>query len=435
MDDVHFTSMGVCGKELLYVLVIMLGPFTFGTVLGYPNPTKTLILADHPDVAKNTIYFDIFNACTSLFALFGPLLVPPILKKCGGRRKVVVFIIAVYCTLNWYLTCLTKINIWAGIVFRALSGIGIGAFSAISPMFIVEMAPEGARGFFGCLNQIAIVIGLVFVNAIAPSLQDYLKICYICGAFCALQAILIWVIPESPAVAREKENREQDDNENEKSRESLWQKKYAKGLIIGIVMMFVQQFCGCNAILTNLSELMNQAGLNIHPDYQSVIAQCAQLVAVFVGSGIMDKFGRRAVWIISSVILIVFLLIFILYDKYNWNNSALPLVCIFFYEFGFGVGMAPIPWFIIPEYFSDSVRPLATTIVSSSNWIFSFIVIVSFPSMQKKMYLWGAMVFYLVVTILGLIFGIVYVSEPNQIQKEVEGEGSSSEGIDKPGAL
>ena len=149
----------------------------------------------------------------------------------------------------------------------------------------------------------------------------------------------------------------------------------------------------------------------------------------------MDKFGRRAVWIISSVILIVFLLIFILYDKYNWNNSALPLVCIFFYEFGFGVGMGPIPWFIIPEYFSDAVRPLATTIVSSSNWIFSFIVIVSFPSMQKKMYLWGSMVFYLVVTILGLIFGIVYVSEPNQIQKEVEGDGSSSEGIDKPGAL
>ena len=429
-------SMGVCGKELLFVLVIMLGPFTFGTILGYPNPTKTLIFADHPDLVKNSIYFDIFNACTSLFALFGPLLVPPLLKKFGGSRKKVVFVIAVYSTAMWYLTLLTKVNIWAGIVIRALSGIGIGAYSSISPMYIVEMAPEGARGFFGCLNQIAIVIGLVFVNVISPSLQSYMKICYICGAFCVLQAILIWAIPESPAVAREKEaaeKKQQEDDENKK--ESLWQKKYAKGLIIGIVMMFVQQFCGCNAILTNLSELMNQAGLNIHADYQSVIAQCAQLVAVFVGSAIMDKFGRRVVWIISSVVLIVFLLIFILYDRYNWNNSALPLVCIFFYEFGFGVGMGPIPWFIIPEYFSDAVRPLATTLVSSSNWIFSFIVIVSFPSMQKKMNLWGAMSFYLAVTILGLIFGIVYVTEPTAMNKSVSNEDEQSSSADKPQAL
>lgn len=403
----------MCGKELLYALVIMLGPFTFGTVMGFPNPAKNLILNEKAEVRENPILFDVFNAVTSLFGLFGPFIVPLLLRKLGGSRKKLIGIIALYSALTWACLFLTKLSFVSGIVARAMAGIGIGAYSSISPMFIIEMAPENARGFFGCLNQIAIIAGLIYINVISPALNSYVALIGCAIIFPVLQGILISFIPESPAVARERELSKEN-----KDKESLFQKKYAKGMIIGLMMMFVQQFCGCNAILTNLSGILETAGLNIHPDYQSSIAYCAQLVAVFVGSAVMDRLGRRMVWIISCAILIVFLFIFMLYDRYQWNSSILPLVCIFFYEFGFGVGMGPIPWFIIPEYFDDEIRPLATSIVSSANWIFSFIVIVSFPSMKQKMHLWGTMIVYLIVTIGGLIFGIVYVSDPNKIDDQ-----------------
>lgn len=398
----------ICGVEFLYALVIMLGPFTFGTVMGFPNPAKNLIVNEKVEVQENPLLFDIFNAITSLFALFGPFIVTPILKKLSGSRRKVISLIALFSAMAWGLLCLTKLSILSGIMARALSGIAIGAYSSISPMFIIEMAPENARGFFGCLNQIAIIAGLIYINVISPALNSYMSLIYCAIPFPLLQLILIWFIPESPAVAREQE------------KESLFQGKYAKGMIIGLAMMFVQQFCGCNAILTNLSGILETAGLNVHPDYQSVIAYCAQLIAVFVGSAVMDRLGRRMVWIISCAILIVFLFIFLLCDRFQWNSGLLPLICIFFYEFGFGIGMGPIPWFIIPEYFEDNVRPLATAIVSSANWIFSSIVIVSFPTMKEKMELWGTMIVYLLVTIGGLVFGIVYVSDPKQQFEEDE---------------
>ena len=112
-------------------------------------------------------------------------------------------------------------------------------------------------------------------------------------------------------------------------------------------MMFVQQFCGINAILTNLSDIMDKTGLDIDGNYQAGIASCSQLIAVFVGAMIIDRIGRRITWIVSCSMIVVFLLIFALNVKFNWS-TILPLICIFLYQLGFGLGMGPIPWFIIP---------------------------------------------------------------------------------------
>lgn len=75
----------------------------------------------------------------------------------------------------------------------------MGVYSSISPMYLVEIAPEGTSGFFDSLNQIGIVIGMVLFDFIAPSLS-YMKLNYIGAAICALQAVLIWIVEESPSV-------------------------------------------------------------------------------------------------------------------------------------------------------------------------------------------------------------------------------------------
>jgi len=45
--------------------------------------------------------------------------------------------------------------------FRLLGGIGIGLASALSPMYIAEIAPSEIRGRFVSLNQMTIVIGII----------------------------------------------------------------------------------------------------------------------------------------------------------------------------------------------------------------------------------------------------------------------------------
>lgn len=430
--------MGICCIQLVHALVIMLGPITFGTILCYPSPTASEIQAHH-GLKDDAIQWSFYNSVSSLFAIAGPFVTTGILKWMQQSRKKTCFVIACFGVAFWLLNLLTKVNIWAGIIIRAILGIVMGAYSSIAPLYLVEIAPADVSGFFGCLNQIGIVLGIVFFDFIGPSLT-YMTLNYVGAAVCGLQAILIWFIEESPVVEEllRQQEKEAQANEEPRKKDSLWQKKYAFGLCSGILMMFFQQFSGINAILTNLADLMDESGLELDGSYQGGIATCAQLIAVFVGGLIMDKLGRKLVWIISCSIIIVFILIYALNVKFDWS-TVLPLICIFLYQLGFGLGEGPIPWFIIPEYFNDDVRPLATTIVSASNWVFAFIVILVWPSMKKGMGMFGALIFFMFVSVASLLFGIFCIHEPKKKDEankdELKKEDEESSSSDQPESL
>ena len=166
--------------------------------------------------------------------------------------------------------------------------------------------------------------------------------------------------------------------------------------------------------------MMTEAGLNLDPNYQSGIAIIAQLLAVFIGSLLMDKLGRKRIWILSSCIAAIALLLMALNEKLNLS-TILPLICIFTYLFGFGLRIGPIPWFIVAEYFpEDSIRPKATMICMCCNWFFAFVTILSFPSMKEGMKMFGVLIFFLIVCIFSIIFGVFKVKEPEKHLNDFE---------------
>lgn len=407
--------MKICIKELGYVMIILLGQFTFGMIMCYPSPTANEIRAIH-HLSDKAAQWSFYNSVSSLFAIAGPFVTSGLLKAFHNSRRKTIFTLACSSVVFWLLNCLTKFNIWAGIVMRAFLGIIMGSFSTVDPMYIVEISPEEVSGFFGSLNQIGNVTGMIFFDFIGPSL-DYLELNYVAAAIAALQAGLCWVIIESPVVEKLNNEEETKSNEHKQKKESLCQKKNLFGLFVGIAMMILQQFCGINAILTNLADLMDKSGLEMDGNYQGGIASLAQFIAVFISALIIDKIGRRTTWIISCSIITVFLLIFALNTKYNWSN-VLPLICIFLYQLGFGLGIGPIPWFLIPEYFSDSVRSIATSIVVASNWISAFIIIFIWPSMNKGMGMFGSLLFFMFVGLAGVIFGALCIKEPKKEKNE-----------------
>ena len=394
-------------KELLMAFVIMLGSNTMGTVGIYPSPTAKAIQAHH-HLSETSFEWSFYNSVAFLFAIMGPFFTKFLLNRFGGKRRHTIFIIDVISTISWLLNCTTKLNIWAGIVSRGLLGISMGAFSSISPMYLIEISPPDASGFFGSLNQIGIVIGQCFFSLIGKFV-DYMGLNFIGAAISFLQSILIWFIIESPSVKIP----ESSNSKINSSHESLFQKKYLNGIIIGVALMFFQQFSGINGILTNLSSIMTTAGLDLDPNYQSAISILSQLIAVFIGSLLIDKLGRKTVWILSSAISTVSLLVMALNEKFNWS-SVLPLVCIFSYQLGFGLGLGPIPWFLIPEYFADDIRPAATMVCTISNWIFAFIIVMCFPEMKAKMEMFGVTLLFMVVCAVSTIFGAFKITEPER---------------------
>lgn len=214
--------------------------------------------------------------------------------------------------------------------------------------------------------------------------------------------------------------------------------EYANGLIIGVVFMFIQQFSGINGMLTDLSSIMSAAGLDLKGDYQAGIALCAQFISVFVSSLLVDKIGPKLVWIFSSIICSVGLLMMALNEKFHWS-AAFPLVSIFIYILGFGLGLGPAPWFVIPQYFPLDIRPGANSICLLANWVFSFIIVMVFPKMKEGLTTFGSFIFFFAVCVFSVFFGIFKVQNPpKEVDGDVDddGDGVNDESSDeKPSSL
>ena len=189
--------MSILCKELVYALVLLLGSLDFGYVIGYPSPALRSMRDKWPGQISDTL-LQIFNACPSLFAISGPYICNFILTKFG--RRPTTFIIAIFSAISWFLLLLTTPKlIWLGIFIRALCGIGMGAFSSIIPMYIIELAPPAHAAFFGSLNQLGVATGIVACNLVG-NWCDWFYTAVVGGALPTLLCFLIWLIPESPAV-------------------------------------------------------------------------------------------------------------------------------------------------------------------------------------------------------------------------------------------
>jgi MFS family permease len=373
--------------------------------------------------AVSDVEWTFFNSITALAAVFGPFITKFLLLpqwKLGRRTS--CFILAL-CGAGFWLILLghTGRRFWVGMLARALLGLIIGAFSALCPMYIVELAPADLTGFFGTLNQLFIATGVV-VCYLVGSWVDWRYVAVIGACICGLLCILVWLVPESPA----------ESGDESESSESVFSAGHFCSLLVCIGFMFFQQFSGINAILTNLTDLFTRAGVALESGYASAIAAIAQVIACLVAGFLIETLGRRVVWIASFGLITVTDLLYGIYEIPSVRDSGvfptwLPIFVIFLNLLGFGAGAGPIPWFIVAEMFPDSVRPTAVSIVSTSNWIFAFAVLQLFPEIQKGMNLWGCFVLFAALSLVGTVFGLFYVRNPELDVKEKPSSESVSE--------
>lgn len=420
-------------KELIYALIIFNGSMEFGYILVYPSPA----IENMKDSGYNISKFEekAFKSISALTAIFGPFLSDLLLRYMG--RRPVSSIFGLLGTLFWLiLPIMKKSFFWFGILERGLIGIMMGAYSAICPLYIVELSPPNCKGFFGTLNQLGIAIGIVICYLIG-NWVNWRLLAY-CGAiFTSIYGIFVWFCPESNAgLELERARKESKSTVGIESelisvqKETLFQKKYAMDLIVGCALMFFQQFCGINGILTNITKLFKDAGLSIGEGIASAISSSAQVFSIFVGGLIIDHTGRRLSMIISVSGLIAALLLYALSIKFKFG-SWFPILAIFIYLLLYGIGMGPIPWFIVPELFPTSVRSIATSIASSVNWLCAFIVIFIFPLLEESFGEFTTMLIFMFIMVGALIFSLICVHDPRKhsynSQPLLESEPTQSE--------
>ncbi|GFZ51342.1 hypothetical protein JCM24511_09102 [Saitozyma sp. JCM 24511] len=367
------------------------------------------------------------------------------------------------------------------LVGRFIGGVGIGLLSSTAPMYISEISPPNVRGAFLVLSDGAIVFGIVVMFYLTYGTR------YIASDWCfrlpfLIQitpafglAVALYFLPFSPrwlaGKGRDKEalhslsrlrrlpvtdprvqaewlniraeachNREvlvasHPDKLGEGFAQQLklevasWLDMLKPGIrrrtMIGVVMMFFQQFVGINALIYYSPTLFEQLGLGYDMQLTlSGVMNVVQFVALIPTFLWLDKVGRRPPLLVGSVgMTICHFVVAAMIAKYpnDWPahqaQAWVGVAFIIFYMVPYGVGWGPIPWSLPAEVHAASRRAKGLALTTCSNWGNNFIIgLITPPLVQNTGY--GAFIFFGVFSVLSGVWAYFFVPETKGIALE-----------------
>ncbi|WP_421812740.1 sugar porter family MFS transporter [Flagellimonas sp.] len=319
-----------------------------------------------------------------------------------GRKKALI-ITALLFALS-AIGCLLAPNFTLLVVARIIGGVGVGAASMLSPLYISEISPAEKRGSLVSLYQLGIVLGIIIVYfcnyLVARSGGEAWNIeygwRYMLGSE-AVPALLFLValffVPESPRwLSKNGDNVEalqilerlntrekalkihqeiQMALKQEKGKLSeLFEKGFRTAIIIGVVLALFSQITGINAIMYYAPEILKSAGFGVDSALmQTVLIGVINSIFTFVAIKYIDKAGRKKLLLWGILGMIICLLV--IGSLYHFNELQGPWLLIFILGFVacFASSLGPIPWVIISEIFPTKVRGVAMSICVMVLWV------------------------------------------------------------------
>jgi MFS transporter, SP family, arabinose:H+ symporter len=333
-------------------------------------------------------------------------------------RKTILIVTAVLFAISAIGSAIPA-NLNQFVVARIIGGIGIGAASMLSPLYISEIAPADKRGMLVTLYQLAIVIGInliYFVNLlIAGSGTEEWNVemgwRYMLGSGTlpsALFLVSLFFVPESPRWLASKNRKAEAlkilERVNGKNRAdevmaeieiTLKEEKgtigelFAPGLrtamIIGVFLAMFSQITGINAIIYYAPEIFKSVGFGTDSALlQTVIIGLTNTVFTFVAIRFIDRAGRRKLllWGVTGMAICLFGVGTVFF----FQLSSGPLLLLFILGFiaSFASSLGPIPWVLISEIFPTKTRGIAMSFAVLMLWIGVVLITQLTPILLKE---------------------------------------------------
>jgi len=323
--------------------------------------------------------------------------------------------------------------LWMFNFYRVIGGIGVGLASAITPMYISEVAPEGIRGRLISFNQFAIIFGMLvvyFVNwgiADGKSLEWINEIgwryMFMSEAIpAALFGFLLLWVPESPRyLALKNKNQQALDvlskiNGKEKAegviiaikasldKSSAKLMSYGKKvIIIGVLLSVFQQFVGINVALYYAPRIFESMGAAKGASMlQTVVMGLINVVFTVVAILTVDRWGRKPLLIVGSIGMAIGMMAISILSFLNIIGIS-TLVFIIIYTASFMMSWGPICWVLIGEIFPNKIRGRAIALAVAAQWAANYFISSTYPAMME--FSGGyTYLFYGVMSILSAIF-------------------------------
>ncbi len=376
--------------------------------------------------------------------IFGAAFAGALSDRLGRRR--LLLLSAVLFGISAVGAALSQ-NLTTFVIARLIGGLGVGAASILSPLYIAEISPARIRGSMVSLNQMTIVSGILisyFVGwalaGVGPTNWRWMF------GIMALPAVLFFVllfrVPESPRWLI-KQGRDDEAvgilsrvNGLEAARteageiraalaletgslKELIRPGFRKALILGIVLAIFQQITGINTVIYYAPRIFEQAGLGrVSALMQSTIVGAFNVLLTLVAIFLVDKLGRKPLLLVASAGMGVSF--GLLGGAFYFKMFAGPwvLVLVLLYISFFAMAMGPIVWVVIAEIFPTRVRGAAMSIAIVFLWAADFVVSLTFPVMADK--LSEAYTFWIYAVVCAASFVFILLALPETKGKTLE---------------
>lgn len=346
-----------------------------------------------------------------------------------GRKRVLLAAAALF-TLSSIGSALPR-DLVEFAIARLVGGVAIGIASTLSPLYIAEISPAQKRGLLVCLNQLAIVTGILlsysvnylltgagpanwrwmFASAALPSLAFFLTLLF---------------IPESPRWLMQK-GREQEavtflaqmvgpqaaPREIEAIRAAISEESgdlldpaFRKALIVAIVIALFSQFTGINTIIyygsiVFLEHVPHQTASTAL--WANVIIGAINFVATIVGMLIIDRAGRKSILMSAFAGMALSLAAVSAAIRFQ-ASGVIVLIFVLIYVACFAVGVGTGTWVLMAEICPTRVRGRAMSVATVFLWCGTLLVTLTFLSLVTVFTAPGVFLLYAAVSIVAFLF-------------------------------
>jgi SP family arabinose:H+ symporter-like MFS transporter len=440
VKDARLASPPLDRPPSIYVHLIALVAGVGGFLFGY----DLVIISGANILLKEQFHlsdaaFGFTTSSAILGCLAGPLTGFWLCDRFG--RKETLAASATLLAISAILTALPR-DIIVFNIFRIVGGVGVGLASIASPMYIAEIAPSRIRGALGVMYQVAIILGALISAIVAYLLAKYLEPTVswrwmFASELVPIAAFLVFLffVPQSPRWLAEK-GRSRDalrvltrlhgqaDAEKEMAEivhssaseelvtfSELLRPGMRRALLIGAALALFNNWTGWTAMSFYLPALFQKGGFPDAVDaiFQFLIVNFVMVLVTLVSLKLVDRVGRRPLWLVGSLMMALALILTGFVFQYNISGFVV-LVVVFLCGVPHHLALGPLPWLMMPELYPTRLRARALAITTTVLWLAGFAGSAAFPvvaGLSERMLgsVSGAFFLYALLCVLSFVFG------------------------------
>jgi SP family arabinose:H+ symporter-like MFS transporter len=396
------------GQLLLYSIVAALGGLLFGFDIAIitgagPFLTKTFGLNS---IQEGWAYSSLLFGCILGAAVAGRM------TDKWGRKRILIGVALVFALTSVWSAVANNLTML--VLARIAGGLAVGAASTVAPMYISEVSPAKYRGSLVSMYQLFIVTGILISYMINYILHDIgennWRWMFASGAIpSVLFLIMLFFVSETPrflylkgkkqealAVLERIGGKQLAGEEMEEIRKSitgssvsfrmLLDPKLRKVLWVGFGLAVFIQLSGINTIIDYAPKIFATAGWKLDAGLFATFGLgIVNFVSTWVSILIVDRFGRRPLYIIGSAGMTVALLGLTIAGMIGHFSGLTVLLLIILFLIFFSACVGPVFWTYMSEIFPNRIRGTAMSVPVFTQWVFNALIVLVFPAMLKHL--------------------------------------------------